>query len=160
MITYKFIKYLRLYIKYAKIVIKVFKTENLLKSLSYLFNSEFRMDWVGRVYTVLNPMVQDINDPTIGSSVAVYEFTQDGSLSKQMWVEKWIMDRLYAAKQFIQTNNLFDIMTYNITKIDDNENYLLVLKPLYFEEAKQWTKHFITLFAILLSIFIATMIIL
>lgn len=158
MIIYKFIKYLRLYIKYAKTVIKVFKEENLMKSFSYLFGSEFRMDWVGRVYTVLNPMVQNIED--LGSSVAVYEFTQDGGLSNKMWIEKWIMDRLYAAQQFIQSNNLFDVMTYEIKKLDNNENYLFVLKPLYFEDVKKWTKRFSILLGSLAIIGIALLIIL
>lgn len=152
MIIYNFIKYLILYIKYSKTVKTVFEKENLLKSFSLLFNSEFRVDWVGRIYTVLNPMIQRMEDPTIGSGVAIYEFTESGALSNRMWVEKWTMDHLYAAQQFIQANNLFDLLTYDITKLDDNENYLFVLKPLHFDDAKKWTKRFSILLSVLIVI--------
>lgn len=145
MIIYNFIKYLILYIKYSKTVKGVFSKENLLKSFSLLFDSEFRIDWVGRIYTVLNPMVQKMEDPSLGSGVAIYEFTETGQLSNKMWVEKWVMDHLYAAQQFIQANNLFDLLTYDITRLDDNDNYLFVLEPLYFKEAKKWTKRMLAL---------------
>lgn len=159
MIIYNFIKYLILYIKYSKTVKDVFSKENLLKSFSLLFDSEFRVDWVGRIYTVLNPMVQNMKDPTVGSGVAIYEFTESGQLSNRMWVEKWVMDHLYAAQQFIQANNLFDLLTYNITRLDENENYLFVLEPLYFKEAKKWTKRMIGLLSSLLVIGITLLII-
>lgn len=158
MIIYNFFKNLFLYIKYAKKIKEVFTKENLLNSFSYLFKSEFRIDWVGRIYTVINPMVQEI-DQTVGSSVAVYEFTQDGGLSNKMWIEKWIMDHLYAAQQFIQTNNLFDLLTYDINKLDEYDNYLFVLKPLYFDELKKWTKRFSILLAFILIVIITLAII-
>lgn len=160
MIIYNFIKYLVLYVKYAKTIKRVFEKERLFKSFSMLFNSEFRIDWVGRIYTVLNPMVQEVEDPTIGSGVAIYEFTETGGLSSRMWIEKWVMDRLYAAQQFIQANNLFDLLTYDITRLDDNENYLFVLKPFYFNDLKKWTKRLLILLAVLLVISIALLIIL
>lgn len=152
MIIYNFIKYLVLYIKYSKTVKNVFEKENLLKSFSFLFNSEFRVDWVGRIYTVLNPMVQKMEDPTVGSGVAIYEFTESGQLSNRMWVEKWTMDHLIAAQRFIQANNLFDLLTYDITRLDENENYLFVLKPLHFDEAKKWTKRFFILLSALIIV--------
>ena len=160
MITYNFIKYLILYIRYAKMIKSVFEKEGLLKSFSLLFNSEFRMDWIGRVYTVLNPIVQNVEDPTIGSAVAIYEFTENGGLSNRMWVEKWVMDRLYAAQQFIQDNNLFDLLTYDITRLDDNENYLFVLKPLHFNELKKWTKRFLITFGVIITAIITLLIVL
>lgn len=160
MILYHFIKYIILYFKYSKVVKEAFKKENLLNKFSMLFGTEFRMDWVGRVYTVLNPMVQKMEDPTIGSGVAIYEFTESGQLSNRMWVEKWIMDHLYAAQQFIQNNNLFDIMNYDIERLDNNENYLFVLKPLYFNEAKKWTKWMAALVGVLLAAGITLLIVL
>jgi len=160
MILYHFIKYIILYFKYSKVVKEAFKKEDLLNKFSMLFGTEFRMDWVGRVYTVLNPMVKKMEDPTIGSGVAIYEFTESGQLSNRMWVEKWIMDHLYAAQQFIQNNNLFDIMNYDIERLDDNENYLFVLKPLYFNEAKKWTKWMAALVGVLLAAGITLLIVL
>lgn len=160
MILYHFIKYIVLYFKYSKVVKEAFRKEDLLKKFSMLFGTEFRMDWVGRVYTVLNPMVQKMEDPTIGSGVAIYEFTESGQLSNRMWVEKWIMDHLYAAQQFMQNNNLFDIMNYDIERLDDNENYLFVLKPLYFNETKKWTKWMAALVGVLLAAGITLLIVL
>jgi hypothetical protein len=62
------------------------------------------------------------------------------------------MDHLMAAQQFIQANNLFDLLTYDITRLDENENYLFVLKPLHFDDAKKWTKRFSILLSIIIVI--------
>ena len=55
MVLYKFITNLILNVKYTKLIKKVYKDEDLLNKFSQLFGTEFRMDWVGRIYTVINP---------------------------------------------------------------------------------------------------------
>ena len=59
MITYLFIKYLLLHIKYCKILNNVYKNENLLNNLTALFKVQFRKDWVGRIYAIFNPHIQE-----------------------------------------------------------------------------------------------------
>lgn len=160
MITYNFIKTLIYYIKYCKILKAAYYKEGLLKNLNMALNTEFSMDWVGRLYTVLNSNILAMNDDSVsGSSSIIYEFTVDGSLSDRAHIEKWIMDRMNFLNMFIQQNSLFDIITYTLTKIDDNGNWLLVLEPLNFQDMKKWTKRFITLLAAIIIILITLFII-
>ena len=60
MITlYKFVKNLIIHLKYKRLIEQVYKDEDLINKFSQLFNSEFRMDYVGRMYAVLNPNIND-----------------------------------------------------------------------------------------------------
>ena len=148
MIIYNFIKHLILNIKYTKLLSKVYKNEDLLKKLSQLFGSNFKKDWIGRVYTVINP---NIMDGKFDNTTQIFEYNQNG-LDNNVYVEKWIMNRFNVISQFIQTNNLFDLLNYKITKLDDYDNYLLVLEPITLRDCIKYTKYFTILFIILIII--------
>lgn len=148
MIIYNFIKHLILNIKYTKLLSKVYKDEDLLKKLSQLFGSNFKKDWAGRVYTVINP---NIMDGKFDNTTQIFEYNQNG-LDNNVYVEKWIMNRFNVISQFIQTNNLFDLLNYKITKLDDYDNYLLVLEPITLRDCIKYTKYFTILFIILIII--------
>ena len=47
-------------------------------------------------------------------------------------------------------NNLFDLLTYEIKKLDDYDNYLFVIKPITFDDCKKWTKIFVITYSILI----------
>lgn len=145
MIIYRFIKYLILNIKYTKILNKIYQNENILSNLSMLFKSQFKKDWVGRLYTVINPHLlgEDFDINTI-----IYEYNENG-LDNKTWVERWIMTRLNIAQSFIQTNNLFDLLTYDIKKLDEYDNYLFIIEPITLHDCLKYTKYFIILLAIL-----------
>lgn len=154
----KFLKSFFQWRRLLKILRKVYKDENIVKNLSELTGVEFRQDWVGRIYTVVNPNVQDLTGAD-GQGTLVYEFTVDGRLSDKMYIEKWIMDKLNIAHQFIQANNLFELLTYSIDPIDEYGNYLLVLEPLGFKDVKKnlkWAS--LELVLILLAAIILTII--
>lgn len=119
------------FLRYNRYIRKAIKAEYLLDKLKYLFGGrEFRQDWIGRVYTVVNPNVDNIND---SGNTVIFE---DG---KPM-VEKWLMDNMNLMSQFITTNNLFDVLTYKIEKIDEDDNYLIVLQNVFYENAKKELK--------------------
>lgn len=145
MIIYRFIKYLILNIKYTKILNKIYQNENILSNLSMLFKSQFKKDWIGRLYTVINPHLlgEDFDINTI-----IYEYNENG-LDNRTWVERWIMTRLNIAQSFIQTNNLFDLLTYDIKKLDEYDNYLFVIEPITLRDCLKYTKYFIILLTIL-----------
>ena len=147
MITYLFFKYLLLNIKYTRILNDVYKNENLLDNLSGLFKVDFRKDWIGRVYAVFNPHVQEgIFDP----NNQIYEYNEEG-LTNKPYVEAYILNQLRIAKGFIRANNLFDLLTYRIERLDDNDNYLFVMQPITLEDCMKYTKIFcITFFVFLL----------
>ena len=155
MIIYRFIKYLILNIKYTKILNKVYKSENIPDNLSKLFGSKFKQDWIGRLYTVINPNLlgEDFDINTI-----IYEYDENG-LNNKSWVERWIMTKLNIAQSFIQTNNLFDLLTYDIERLDEYDNYLFVIEPITLHDCLKYTKYFLILLAVL-SVIAVTLLIL
>jgi hypothetical protein len=145
MITYLFIKYLLLHIKYCKILNNVYKNENLLNNLTALFKVQFRKDWVGRIYAIFNPHIQEgIFNP----NNQIYEYTDKG-LVNDAYVEAYILNQLNIAKQFIKANNLFDLLTYRLEKIDDNDNYLFIIEPITWEDCKKYAERIGLLYTII-----------
>lgn len=142
MITYLFIKYLILHLRYTKILKKVYKDENLLDNLSSLFKVPFKMDWMGRVYAVFNPHIQD---GVFNPNNQIYEYDENG-LTNKAYIESYIMNQLNIAKRFILASNLFDLLTYKIKKIDDHDNYLFIMQSITYDDFEKATKRFIWLF--------------
>ena len=159
MIIFNFIKYLILYIKYNKILKKAYYDEKLIQSLNVALNTEFRVDWVGRLYTVLNPLVQKIpTDPADGSSSIIYNMTLDGTWSDKIYIEKWIMDRMNFMNSFIQMNALWDLLVYRIEELE-NKNFLVIFEPILWEDLKKWTKKFLWLLLFVIVILVTLLII-
>ena len=130
-------------IKYTRLLKKIYKDEFLLQRFSELFGTEFRLDWVGRMYTVINPNI--INDK-LDINTQIFEYGNNG-LTNEPYLEKYIMTRFNLVKDFILANNLFDLLTYEIKRIDEYDNYLFVIKPITFDECKKWTKIFIGVYS-------------
>lgn len=156
MVFYSFIKNLVLNIKYTRLLKKIYDNEQLLNKFSELFGTEFRMDWVGRIYAVFNPNV--IND-VLDVNSQIFEYDEKG-LTNKPYIEKWIMTKLILVKDFIMANNLFDLLTYEIKRIDEYDNYLFIIKPITFDECMKWTKIFAITCSVLAVIGIALLIIL
>ena len=145
MITYRFIKYLLLHRKYCKILKNVYKNENLLDNLSALFKVQFRMDWVGRIYAVFNPYIQE---GVFNPNNQIYEYTERG-LVNDAYIEAYILNQLNITKQFIKANNLFDLLTYRLEKLDENGNYLFIMEPITWDDCKKYSKRFAILLVVL-----------
>lgn len=148
MILFNFLKYLFLNIKYTKLLKSIYKDENLIEKFSQLFGVEFRIDWIGRVYAVLNPNI--INDK-LDVNTQIFEYTENG-LSNSVYLERWIMTKFNLVKDFIMANNLFDLLTYEIKRLDEYDNYLFVIKPITLSDCAKWTKIFTITYALLIII--------
>lgn len=148
MIIYKFIKYLFLNIKYTKILTKIYKEENILNNLSELFKTNVKIDWIGRIYTIINP---NINNEEFDINTQIFEYDNNG-LNNTAFVERWVMTRLNIANTFIQTNNLFDLLTYEIKRLDEYDNYLLIIEPITLRDCIKYSKYFSILLSSLLII--------
>ena len=148
MVFYKFIKNLILNIRYTKLLKKIYKEERLLEKFSQLFGVEFRIDWVGRIYTVINPNI--INDK-LDINTQIFEYGANG-LTNEPYIEKYIMTKFNLVKDFIMANNLFDLLTYEIKRIDEYDNYLFVIKPITFDECKKWTKIFVGVYSTIIIV--------
>ena len=65
------------------------------------------------------------------------------------------MQKLNIASNYIKANNLFDLLTYEIKKLDDYDNYLFIIKPITLDDFVKNSKRFGIL---LVSLFIAGLI--
>ena len=153
MIIYNFLKFLIMYIRYNRVLNDVYKKENILEGLSSTLGAELKQDWIGRLYAVVNPYIVDGKyDP----SKIITEIGKD--IPTNMVLEKYVMERFNIASQFIQANNLFDLMSYKMTRLDEYENYLLVLYPLPYSDLVVWGKRLlielIVLMIILVGLFV------
>lgn len=150
MVFYRFIKNLLLNIKYTKLLTKIYKDEQLINKFSQLFGTEFRIDWVGRIYTVINPnIIKDQFDV----NTQIFEYGENG-FTNEPYIEKWIMTKFNIVKDFIMANNLFDLLTYELKKIDEYDNYLFIIKPITFDDCKKWTKIFGITYSVIITIMI------
>ena len=121
-----FIRNLIDYVRIKKIIKKVIREENLLYNLSNLFSTKtyqvnFKQDWIGRIYAVINPAVQD-------PQARIFEYDEEG-MNMNSYVNKWIMEHMIAADNFVKNHELFDILTYNFEQLDDDYNFLFTLTP-------------------------------
>lgn len=137
-------------IKYTRILNRIYINENLLDNLSNLFGFRFKKDWIGRLYTVINPNI-------ISKEEQVYEYNENG-LDNSSFVEKFIMDKLNIADNFIKVNNLFDLLTYRIKKLDNYGNYLFILQPITLYDCLKSLKKLFKLSAVI-CLFIITLLI-
>lgn len=156
MVFYKFIKNLILNIRYTKLLKQIYKEEKLLEKFSQLFNTEFRIDWVGRIYTVINP---NIFKDKFDVNTQIFEYGENG-FTNEPYIEKYIMTKFNLVKDFIMANNLFDLLTYEIKRLDDYDNYLFIIKPITFDECNKWIKIFGIIYGLLLVIGVTLLIIL
>lgn len=155
MVIYNFFKNLFLNIKYTRLIKKVYKEEHLLENLSVLFKSNFKLDWIGRAYTVLNPNLDE--NGVYSQNSLIFEYGENG-LNTSSMMEHWVFDRLGVVSDFIKANNLFDLLTYSIDKLDDYDNYLFVLEPITLKDCLKWSKRMAILMGIIIVAVIMTLI--
>ena len=111
------IKILYNFFRYQKVINRVVCTPEFIQALSSSFGVAFQKDHIGRLYTVINPYVQKID---INSNDIVYD--QDKPV-----IDKWIMDKFILIDMVIKNHDLFDILTCDIVRVDDDMNYLLTI---------------------------------
>lgn len=121
------IRNIKNYIIHKRVIKKIIKEENLLQNLSKLFTVNdytvnFKQDWVGRIYAVVNPIAQDPNS-------RIFEYDEHG-MNVKSFVEKWLIEHMIAADNFVKNHELFDILTYDIQQLDEDYNFLFTLTPI------------------------------
>ena len=124
---------IRNYFKSVKIIRKACSEEQLLQKLSQTIGYRFRIDRIGRIYTVINPLVQNIDT---GGNTIIF----DGN--NEPMVKDYIIKNMLLLKNFIGDNQFFDILTYDIKKLDDDQNYLVILKPIFLDDTIKYFKIF------------------
>lgn len=125
-------KSIYLHWKYNRILKKVYKECNIPGSMSQLLGVPVRVDWVNRLYMILNPLV-------LNNKEQIYEWTESG-LNNDEFVKQWLLERLVVMDKFIKVNNLFDLLSLKMEKIDDYGNYLIILEPITWYDFKKSVK--------------------
>lgn len=125
------------YLKTMRIVKKVTSDENLLSNLSQLFGFNFKIDNIGRIYSVINPLIKR---GVYDQASQVYGYDEQLGRNNREYIEHWVWDRMEIAENFIINTDMFNILQYEITKLDDKENYLLIFKPFGYDEFKHSLK--------------------
>lgn len=121
---YKLIKGIIENNRYQKILDEAYEQDQLIAKLSHTFGVQFRRDWVGRLYAVVNPAIKDGKF----DNTQVFEYAQGGYDTTEH-AKQWIVERTVMMEHFIQTNNLFDALVFDVKRLDDNGNYLFMLMP-------------------------------
>ena len=119
------------YIRVQKVLNKIYDSEKIEKNLSRIFGVPCKRDWVGRLYMVVNPIIQDVED---GGNTLIYDKDEN------LVIEGWVMKNLELIRNFVVNNSMFDLLTYTIEKLDEDENYLIVFKNVYFDDVKKIIK--------------------
>lgn len=116
---------IRDYFRVKKVLKAIYHNENIEKNLSKIFGVQCRQDRVGRLYMVVNPILQNIESD--GNTI-IYDHNDS-----QM-IEAWVMKNLELSRNFVVENQMFDLLTYTITRIDDDDNFLVVFKNIFFDD--------------------------
>lgn len=134
---FKIFKNIYTHIKYTRILNKALKEEHIIEGLSELLGANIKKDWIGHYYVVVNP---NIRNGQYNPDAALQAIGEDGN---DTFVWNWVMERMVAAQEFIRVNNLFDLVTYNIERIDDNGNYLFIFQPITLDDAFKSIKNLV-----------------
>ena len=125
MFLYKFFRKLFQHLKYQRIIKEAYEREQLIAKISLLLGVQFKLDWINRLYAVVNPNIKDGKY----NPEQIYEFDFDGNPYNNEWVTKWVMERMGILRNFLQTANLFDVLEYKIKDLG-NVNYLIIFQPI------------------------------
>lgn len=125
MFLYKFFRKLFQHLKYQRIIKDAYEREQLIAKISLLLGVQFKLDWVNRLYAVVNPNIKDGKY----NPEQIYEFDFEGNPYNNEWVTKWVMERMGILRNFLQTANLFDVLEYKIKDLG-NLNYLIIFQPI------------------------------
>ncbi len=131
----KFISNLNKNIKYQRILNQAYEQDQIIAKLSTMIGAQFYKDWIGRLYAVVNPAIKDGKF----DQSQIFEYTEQGYDTTEH-MQQWIVERLTMMEGFIQTNNLFDVLSYKLEKLDDNGNYLFIIFPVTLPPVLKYAK--------------------
>ena len=109
------------YIRIQRILKQIYKTEHIEQNLSQLFGVPCKQDWVGRLYMIINPILQNIESN--GNALTL-------DRNNKVLIEEWVMKNLELIRNFVVNNSMFDLLTYS----------LVVFKNVYFDDMKRVCK--------------------
>ena len=144
--TYSLIESIYTYNKEYNYIKDTFYSDEFKLVLKKYLSVNIKKDWIGRLYGVINPMV-DINGNLDVNSVVI---ELDGINTNNMeYVQVWIHKQLKLIADLFQINKLYDYIDLELNKVGPKEldNYLLIFDIVSRKEMinklKSFGKHFI-----------------
>lgn len=126
---YNLINSLITYIKDKNTVKKVFYSDDFKLILNTYLNTNFKNDWIGRIYGVINPNI-NINGK-IDFSNTIIELNDEYS-NDDVYVNNWIYRQLNLMNNAlkIKDSSFFDYVGMSIEKIEpmNQNNYLIIFQ--------------------------------
>lgn len=96
--------------------------------LKKYLKADFKEDWIGRLYAVVNPAI-DING-NIDFGSQIIEFTEDG-ISTDNYVKSWVLKQMNLIKSVfnLQQSGFFDYINAEFKHVgpENGDNWLVVL---------------------------------
>lgn len=126
------IKFIRSWLKnrkLSKLINNTIEQEKLVQKISTILETQFSKTKNGRIYAVLNPYIKNGRY----SPEQVLEIKESGGYDNTQWIKHWTLARLTLISNFINTENLFELLTYNIEDLGES-NYLFVIEPVTYKQ--------------------------
>lgn len=113
------------YIKDYDIVAESLYSDAFAKVLKRYLNKDFKKDWIGRLYAIINPNI-DINGK-LNFNNTVIEL-DDQRTNNQHYVENWIYRQLNLVADVFKIYNMYSYISLGIEHVGpkEHDNYLVV----------------------------------
>jgi len=127
-LTYKILMLIEsvwMYLSDRSKISNVIYSETFIKLLAKYLRCNFKRDWIGRLYGVINPLV-DI-DGNLDVSSMIIEI--DGTKTNDMeYVKSWIYKQLMMVATLFKTENIYDYISMDLWHVGPitHDNYLIV----------------------------------
>ena len=115
------------YIKDWKLVEESLHGNGFRSLLKHYLKMDSRIDWIGRVYGVVNPAINEKGEFDYNGMV----FELNGvNTNNQTWVENWLYKQMILVNNIfdVQKTGFFDIIDANVKHVgpENADNYLIV----------------------------------
>ena len=156
----KTIKSLYDYLKDYEYILDTFYSDAFKIVLKEYLNVEIKKDWIGRLYGVVNPNINE--EGKFDVTRTIIEFDDDNTNNKE-YVKHWAHKQLYIIGEVFKIENLYHFIDLEFKHVGPKEadNYLLVFdivsRKLFTHNLKQMLLHgfiYAVITAIVLLIFL------
>lgn len=145
---------LKTYIADYELISDTFYSEEFKKVLKRYLYADFKRDWLGRLYAVVNPVI-DVNGKLNFSNV-IFEIDGDNTNSNE-FVKAWVFNEMKLIGDLFKIEKLYDYISIDFKHVGplDHDNYLVIFDITsridFVENLKKFGKHSI-LYIILAAI--------
>lgn len=128
--TFNFLRSSIRYIKLNKSVGKIFHSNDFKLLLRKYLNINVKTDWLGRLYGIINPII-DVNG-NLNISTMVIEIDGNDTNNSE-WVKNWLYKQLNLTSQLFKLEKLYDYISMDIEHVGpiEMDNYLIIFDLVY-----------------------------